>query len=565
MPLLTTSSLQTEEFGSFGRKELIFLSVTLLPKSITVNCSYIDSHFIITAIYGNNCGPTRRILWQTLKDIDHRFGSLPWILGGDFNNFLDSKESSDSDLLGPYISPDMVDFQNVTQDLSLQDHPFFGPTFTWSNIQRESYIAMKLYRVLINSLWATTFQNSFVEFTTPGPSDHCMGLAWPSHGNHMQKLFTKLKRLKPCLHNLNHDHFSNISAKVKQKKAKLNHIQIETLKGTSSIDKELIAQKELKDLEDSEHMFLKHKSKIQWIKDGDKCTKLFHSSIASKNKRDTIRVLFNNDGKRLDSYDAITSEIIDFFKHHLGEDVINAIKYFFKEAHISPALNSTKIALIPKIPNPSKIKDYRHISCCSVVYKTVTKILVKRLNLLLPDLISLNQTAFVKGISIIDNTLIAQELVKGLPSHLLSELKLVSGKLGFNPGFLPVRYLGVPLVTRKLTAKYCLPLIENIKQRLHHWSGKLLSYADMAATGARISWENLCCPKSEGGTRSLWVAWIHSYVIKCNNFNDINESSSYSWCSMKLIKLRSEALHILSNGISKTRDLWEEIRVHKAK
>ncbi|XP_039000858.1 uncharacterized protein LOC120126869 [Hibiscus syriacus] len=463
-------------------------------QSITANCIFNNTQFIITAIYRSNSGSSRRFLWQHLKNLNTRFGSLPWILGGDFNTYLHHKESSDSLLLGPYSSSEMTDFQELVQDLSLYDHPFFGPIYTWSNKQKDSYLARKLDRVLINTHWVVSFQNSFVKFTASGRSDHCMALAWinketqtnrpkpfkffnfwskhpnflehvlhswqqPSQGNPMMKLFLKLKRLKPCLQKLNKDNYSDISVRVRLKKKELEQIQISTLNGNNSLVKELDVQKELNDLEDTEYMFLKQKAKVQWIKEGDKCTKLFHSALASKNKRDTIRILINNEGKRLKTYDDMANEIIDFFHHQLGEtdpkvqppdpftmrnllqihlptevttdpiknvttdeikealfnqgndkapgpdgftplffkhswsvigdDFVDAVKYFFQESHIHPAFNSTIIVLIPKTQNPSTVRDFRPISCCFVVYKTITKILVKRMNQLLPNLISL--------------------------------------------------------------------------------------------------------------------------------------------------------------------------------
>ncbi|XP_039066509.1 uncharacterized protein LOC120212171 [Hibiscus syriacus] len=217
----------------------------------------------------------------------------------------------------------------------------------------------------------------------------------------------------------------------------------------------------------------------------------------------------------------------------------------------------------------------------------------------------------------------------GIPDRTLDSIKSVTS---FKQGFLPVRYLGVPLVTRKLTEKDCLPLYDNIIRRLHHWSGKILSYAgrleliktvlynvvnfwnrqfilpqkvinrleqlfsrflwkgnDTAAKGARISWDRLCCPKSEGGLGlknihswnkacmlqlirkimagegSLWVAWIHCYVIKNNDLNDINVNSSHSWTIRKLMKIKSEAYPKLTVGATKIKDLWENIRVHRDK
>ena len=40
-----------------------------------------------------------------------------------------------------------------------------------------------------------------------------------------------------------------------------------------------------------------------------------------------------------------------------------------------------------------------------------------------------------------------------------------------------MRYLGVPLVTRRLSLKDCSNLVDKIKTRINNWSAKLLSYA----------------------------------------------------------------------------------------
>ena len=47
----------------------------------------------------------------------------------------------------------------------------------------------------------------------------------------------------------------------------------------------------------------------------------------------------------------------------------------------------------------------------------------------------------------------------------------------FPEGILPVRYLGAPLITTKLTAADCKPLVEGITCKIRHWASKLLSFA----------------------------------------------------------------------------------------
>jgi hypothetical protein len=93
--------------------------------------------------------------------------------------------------------------------------------------------------------------------------------------------------------------------------------------------------------------------------------------------------------------------------------VCKAVQSFFQSGALLKEVNSTIITLVPKVPNPSSITEYRPIACCNVLYKCITKILANRLRTCLCDLISPNQTAFVKGRVISENILLAQELVKG--------------------------------------------------------------------------------------------------------------------------------------------------------
>ena len=53
----------------------------------------------------------------------------------------------------------------------------------------------------------------------------------------------------------------------------------------------------------------------------------------------------------------------------------------------------------------------------------------------------------------------------------------IQKETGFKIGTLPVRYLGVPLVTRRLTTKDCEPLVGKITTRINSWSAKMLLYA----------------------------------------------------------------------------------------
>ncbi|KAL0313359.1 UNVERIFIED_CONTAM: hypothetical protein Sradi_5735200 [Sesamum radiatum] len=93
----------------------------------------------------------------------------------------------------------------------------------------------------------------------------------------------------------------------------------------------------------------------------------------------------------------------------VGREVTQAILEFFSTGRLLKQVNATLISLIPKVSTPTVVGEFRPISCCNVLYKVITKVLVQRMRSILDKLISPSQNAFVPG----DNILLAQELFSG--------------------------------------------------------------------------------------------------------------------------------------------------------
>ena len=87
-------------------------------------------------------------------------------------------------------------------------------------------------------------------------------------------------------------------------------------------------------------------------------------------------------------------------------DVVKAVESFFNSGCLLHEINCTIIALVPKVPNPRSMHDYRPISCSNTIYKCITKIIAARIKQCLPEIISPSQSAFVQVRSIADNVLI---------------------------------------------------------------------------------------------------------------------------------------------------------------
>ena len=89
----------------------------------------------------------------------------------------------------------------------------------------------------------------------------------------------------------------------------------------------------------------------------------------------------------------------------VGEDFCDAIVHFFETCYLAYGLTTTVITLIPKRCGAERMKEFRPISCCNVIYKCISKILTERLRVWLPSFVNSNHT-FIPGRSIIDNILL---------------------------------------------------------------------------------------------------------------------------------------------------------------
>ena len=81
----------------------------------------------------------------------------------------------------------------------------------------------------------------------------------------------------------------------------------------------------------------------------------------------------------------------------MGVDVIKAILSVLNSGHMLSKMNYSHIVLIPKKNDLSLMFDYRPISLANVVSRILSKVIANRLKLVLPNVISNNQSAFVSN------------------------------------------------------------------------------------------------------------------------------------------------------------------------
>jgi hypothetical protein len=81
-------------------------------------------------------------------------------------------------------------------------------------------------------------------------------------------------------------------------------------------------------------------------------------------------------------------------------------------------------------------------------------------------------------------------------------------------GHLPVRYLGVPLISSKLSARDCRVLIEKIAGRIDSWTSKNLSFAGRLQLLSSILY-------------SIQVYWSRIFILPKKIIKDISQKFNH--------------------------------------
>ncbi|GKV05619.1 hypothetical protein SLEP1_g17606 [Rubroshorea leprosula] len=217
-------------------------------------------------------------------------------------------------------------------------------------------------------------------------------------------------------------------------------------------------------------------------------------------------------------------------------DVIQFLQEFQGKSKLVKGLNTSFIALVPKVDNPQKIEEYRPISLIGVVYKILAKILANRLKKVLDTVIGDQQMAFLRGRQLMDGVVIANEVVeeakkkkkkaflfkidfeKAYDKVSWDFLDYMMQRMGFCAkwrnwiqeclrtslvsvlGSFPFKYLGIPIGGRYGKIAFWKPLIDIFSKKLSKWKGRFLSL------GGRITLINSVLD-------SLPVFWMSVYLI----------------------------------------------------
>ncbi|CAN6675688.1 unnamed protein product [Malus baccata var. baccata] len=131
--------------------------------SVEVQSLFSSKHIIDVIlrqmVYGTPYRENKAEFWEWMSS-HFSPADIPWLCAGDFNEFLLDHEKP------RYL-------ETFMQTTNLWDLDFNGPAFTWHGLRHGHLVEERIDRALINGLWQELWPNSLVTHGTVMGSDHC--------------------------------------------------------------------------------------------------------------------------------------------------------------------------------------------------------------------------------------------------------------------------------------------------------------------------------------------------------------------------------------------------------
>ncbi|KAA3477206.1 reverse transcriptase [Gossypium australe] len=454
------------------RKE-ITVSLKTFSKNhidVLIEENNVNGEWRFTRFYGSPYVSNQSASWNLLRTLGQE-QRYPWLVSGDFNEIMYSFENSGCQ---PREEKRMAAFREVLDECQLMDMGFKGASFTWErrNIP-ETNIKERLDGGITNEKWMHLFPKGNIHHLIRSISDHCPLListnngtiykqsprfkfeAWESSNGSISE---KLERLQASLtrwaSSINKDR-DGLKGKLTKELGNLMESERDDDIMAKLIDTRIKLNMEI---DKDEILFHKHASarrrintinRLESVEGQEISDELeineaalnYFQNLFSSNGVGNLSHLLTGIGTNISSEintallatytakevylalkgmgptkapgcDSFPVLFFQRFCHTVGKYVEAFCLRILNEGKDFEPLNSTNIVLIPKIPNPTSLINFRPISLCIVLYKIMEKTIANRLQDCIGRYIDSAQSAFVPGRLISDNVLIAYETPK---------------------------------------------------------------------------------------------------------------------------------------------------------
>ncbi|GJW82457.1 trichome birefringence-like protein 3, partial [Tanacetum coccineum] len=397
-------------------------------------------------------------------------------------------------------------------------------------------------------------------------------------GHNMFKVVSKMKLLKKPLRKLLHDQ-GNLHERVNKLRLELDEVQkaLDTNPADSILrEEECVYVQAFNKAKLDEERFLKQKAKVDWLEAGDTNSAYFHKTIKCRNQRSRIDSILNTDNVEV-SGNLVPDVFVSHYKQFLGSstdcNILNKEGLFSNKVPVNIASNMVRDVTNDEIKAAMfDIGDDRAPGPDGYTFVFFKK----GWDIVSDDICNAGSPRCAFKINI-------QKAYDTVDWKFLENILI---KFGFHNTMVKwimacVSSTSFSLSINGLLNRDCKILVEKAKNRIGDWKNKSLSFAgrlqlcksiissmhvfwasvliipkgiiyeihqlirgflwcngELKRGKAKIAWEDICLPKSEGGLgfcnlevfnfalmtthiwniisskESLWVRWIHTYKLR---------------------------------------------------
>jgi hypothetical protein len=299
-----------------------------------------------TGFYGEARRERRHRSWELMEFLSTQ-SMAPWFCAGDFNEILDAHEQ-----FGGVTRPEsqMDGFRNAVSMCGFTDLGFIGLPYTWDNRQQDGHnIKVQLDRAFANEAFSDMYRETKVWHVQTTESDHCCLIIecnrgrrnrgrkrrnfryenmWrrdPSYTRLVQdawgdasdvlnlgQLQSTLGRVQSSLQVWEHEVSGSVRQNLAHTRKELEAERRCTIySGPSRRERQLMSN--IAELLAREETMEKQRSRINWMKEGDRNTKFFQARSKERAKCNQINALRNADGVLITDQKDIEDLANDFY------------------------------------------------------------------------------------------------------------------------------------------------------------------------------------------------------------------------------------------------------------
>ncbi|KAJ1256155.1 hypothetical protein BS78_K076500 [Paspalum vaginatum] len=454
---------------------MLHLESTIV-RHYSINCRITlpaaNTQLAITNVYAPSDHRDSDFFLEILAEIQSHI-SEPWMIIGDFNLIRSADEKSSR-----LVDQRLCNLFNSAMDkLALMELPLLDSLFTWSN-KRLCPTLARLDRAFVDANFSSTYPSSALTsvllnqkflpdvllawHVTAAPRDAAGRLASCLKSTRAAaKFWSRCNRAPPAIiHNC--------------KFLLLLFDYLEEYRNLSSAEMQArgLCQDTLSQMLREKAAYWKQRGKQRAIKEGDANTAFHHAHATQRYRKNTIRCI-EVEGVRLTSHEAKIAALIGFFSNLLKcKRVTDELTRPFAEKEVADAVRAMNRNSAPGLDDfgPSfysvawstiKTEVMQLFAAFQRVDAELERInraymvlLPKKTSCVIPKLIDLDQTGFIKGRSITVNFVYAMELVQCCHKRKVPTLVV---KLDFAKAFDPVNWdaLQTILIARGFNAQWC--------------------------------------------------------------------------------------------------------------